>query len=330
MLGTPVSIEPALWRVCSQQQAAELLIDPLVAAVLESGAGDTSHRLALDVTPLLAAVTVDRALGGDGKQACGRGVLRPDELSRGVLAYVIARLLHASTGNWRLREIVTRTDDLREALGPEPFGVWPLQVRVGTHRGTARFWLSEQAARALDEPAGFALGEALLGVELDLVAVAGSARLKIADLWSLGRSDVLLLDRCRLLRENGEWSGEVNLEIAGGRRTRWTCAVEERTLRVESVNPSQEQPMTEGRTRIESNGDELMKMAGDAPIEVSVELARFKLPLQQLAELRKGEILLAGRPLGESVTVRAAGRAVATGELVDVDGEVGVRITATG
>jgi flagellar motor switch/type III secretory pathway protein FliN len=63
---------------------------------------------------------------------------------------------------------------------------------------------------------------------------------------------------------------------------------------------------------------------------VTVELARFTLSLQQLAELREGEVLLTGRPLGESVTLRAGGRVLASGELVDVDGEVGVRVLRTG
>jgi type III secretion system YscQ/HrcQ family protein len=175
-----------------------------------------------------------------------------------------------------------------------------------------------------------AVSDALLQVELTLVASAGSARLGVADLESLGRSDLLLLDGCRLQYEGGGWTGEVDLYLEGGRRTRWSCTVQARTLRVESVTSSQEQPMTEGKTRIESSADELMKLAGDAPVEVTVELARFTLSLQQLAELRKGEVLLTGRPLGESVTVRAAGRAIASGELVDVDGEVGVRVLATG
>ena len=64
----------------------------------------------------------------------------------------------------------------------------------------------------------------------------------------------------------------------------------------------------------------------DAPIELCVELARFTLPLEQLLALRAGEVWSTGRAIGEVVYLSAGGRKVARGELVDVDGEVGVRI----
>jgi flagellar motor switch/type III secretory pathway protein FliN len=38
-------------------------------------------------------------------------------------------------------------------------------------------------------------------------------------------------------------------------------------------------------------------------------------------------VLLTGRRIGEAVTLRAAGRPLAHGELVDVEGEIGVRLT---
>lgn len=72
--------------------------------------------------------------------------------------------------------------------------------------------------------------------------------------------------------------------------------------------------------------DALLRAAGDAPIDVVVELARVTMPLAELAALRPGEVLATGRALGERVTLRAGDRTIALGELVDVDGEIGVRI----
>lgn len=64
----------------------------------------------------------------------------------------------------------------------------------------------------------------------------------------------------------------------------------------------------------------------DAPLELSVEIARFTLPLGEIATLCRGEVLITGKPVGQRVTLRAASRAIAIGELVDVDGAIGVRI----
>lgn len=65
----------------------------------------------------------------------------------------------------------------------------------------------------------------------------------------------------------------------------------------------------------------------DAPVVVRVELAAVSLPAQQWAQLRAGDILETGKPLGTEVTLRVAGQALAKGELLNIDGELGVRIT---
>lgn len=75
------------------------------------------------------------------------------------------------------------------------------------------------------------------------------------------------------------------------------------------------------------DGDTLATV-GDAPIELSIEVARFAMTLDELARLRPGEVLASGQALGEKVTLRAGDRAIARGELVQVDGEIGIRITA--
>ena len=70
----------------------------------------------------------------------------------------------------------------------------------------------------------------------------------------------------------------------------------------------------------------LTDAALDAPVVVRVELGVASLSARRWAELRPGDVLETGQPLGEAVLLRIAGRAVARGELVDVDGQVGVRV----
>lgn len=70
----------------------------------------------------------------------------------------------------------------------------------------------------------------------------------------------------------------------------------------------------------------LTDAALDAPVVVRVELGVVSLGARRWAELRPGDVLETGQPLGEAVLLRIAGRAVARGELVEVDGSVGVRV----
>lgn len=73
--------------------------------------------------------------------------------------------------------------------------------------------------------------------------------------------------------------------------------------------------------------DSTIAKMGDTPITLHVEVARVETTLADLASLSPGEVLRTGRVLGEQVTLRAGERAVARGELVDVEGELGVQIT---
>lgn len=71
-----------------------------------------------------------------------------------------------------------------------------------------------------------------------------------------------------------------------------------------------------------------MALPDEAHVELVVQLGTTRLTLRQLGELVPGSIVALGRPLAGPYEVRAAGRLIGQGELVDVDGEVGVRIVS--
>jgi flagellar motor switch/type III secretory pathway protein FliN len=48
------------------------------------------------------------------------------------------------------------------------------------------------------------------------------------------------------------------------------------------------------------------------------------------AALRPGDVVQCGRRIEEPIVLRAGGREIARGELVDIEGEVGIRITRVG
>ena len=81
--------------------------------------------------------------------------------------------------------------------------------------------------------------------------------------------------------------------------------------------------MTEGE---QATGDAVSRTALEAPIVVRVELGSVTLLASEWAELKPGDVIETGRRVAEPVVLRVAGQEVARGELVNVDGELGVRI----
>jgi hypothetical protein len=73
-----------------------------------------------------------------------------------------------------------------------------------------------------------------------------------------------------------------------------------------------------------------MSLPDDAHVELTVALGTTRLSLRQLGELAIGQIIQLGRPLTGPFELCAAGRVVGRGELVDVDGELAVRIVSLG
>lgn len=71
---------------------------------------------------------------------------------------------------------------------------------------------------------------------------------------------------------------------------------------------------------------ELTEQVLDAPVLVRVELGSVSMPARDWAALGPGDVIETGRRIAEPVVLRVAGRAVAEGDLVSIEGELGVRL----
>jgi flagellar motor switch protein FliM len=65
----------------------------------------------------------------------------------------------------------------------------------------------------------------------------------------------------------------------------------------------------------------------ELPVQITCEIGRVTLSAREVLELRPGAVVPVGRPLAGPVDLTAGGRVLARGELVDVEGEIGVRVT---
>jgi flagellar motor switch/type III secretory pathway protein FliN len=71
-----------------------------------------------------------------------------------------------------------------------------------------------------------------------------------------------------------------------------------------------------------------MALPDDTHVELTVALGTTTLTLRQIVGLTVGEIVPLRRPLAGPFELRAEGQVIGEGELIDVEGELGVRITA--
>lgn len=75
---------------------------------------------------------------------------------------------------------------------------------------------------------------------------------------------------------------------------------------------------------------ELEQIVGETPLVVRLEVGALEMSAAEWAALRPGDVIQTGRRIEEPVILRAHGHEIARGELVTIEGEIGVRITQVG
>ncbi|OGQ05549.1 MAG: hypothetical protein A3F82_02625 [Deltaproteobacteria bacterium RIFCSPLOWO2_12_FULL_44_12] len=73
-------------------------------------------------------------------------------------------------------------------------------------------------------------------------------------------------------------------------------------------------------------GDEAVSMSEDVPVRLVAVLGQKKMVLKDLLKLKVGHAIDFERAPNEFVDLMANGKLVARGELVEIDGKLGVRI----
>lgn len=284
-------------------------------------------RLGLGVeTPLIHAL-IDRLLGFTRQP--GEERLPATPIERGLMAYLLARGLSAAGAAPGL---------ILDRLGPEPFPVeglgpvvtirWP--AAVGALAGSVRLWLPEGLVDAL--PARRLVPETVPkraeGLGALWKACAAEAVLPRGPGW-LRSGGVLPLRGAALRGTVASPAGAIELTTrtedhrfvfpaeavpgSGGARLRLTAP-----LCCEPV-PREAIPV--------SVPSESAPAPTEVPVTLTVELGRVTIPLHRLADLKPGDVVELGRHAREPVELTSNGRLVARGELVQIDTELGVRVT---
>ncbi|MGQ0505339.1 MAG: FliM/FliN family flagellar motor switch protein, partial [Myxococcaceae bacterium] len=88
------------------------------------------------------------------------------------------------------------------------------------------------------------------------------------------------------------------------------------------VDPdSRHQPR--GHVELKNDGAELLN---DIPLQIAVELGRVPVTAEEVVALKVGQVVDLARVPGEPVDLSVNGKVIARGELVEVEGHLGVRV----
>ena len=88
--------------------------------------------------------------------------------------------------------------------------------------------------------------------------------------------------------------------------------------------PDDDDPRTEGGAMDDKM--EAGELLGDIPLQISVELARVPMTAEQVVSMRVGQVMELHRSPGEPVDLAVNGKVIGRGELVELEGQLGVRI----
>jgi hypothetical protein len=259
---------------------------------LDVALGALPARAAIEVDARLAARVVDLLAGGAGDVP---GALAATPVEAAALELLALVVLDAACAVPEIAALAPRL--VRGAVTEEPGAlVVELALQVGPVSGAARLALPVAAVAALGGSAGDA-APAEPPWRVDASLRRGVASLGEADLAALAAGDVVLLDR---------GAGPDELVLPGGLALRGRREADLFTVEEASMK----------------------EWAGDFPIALSVEIARVTVTVAELARLEPGGVLRLQLGREGAVTLRAGERAVARGQLVEVDGTLGVRVDA--
>ena len=220
-------------------------------------------------------------------------------------------------------------------------------LRFGSLHGLVNFYFTREALTALEglhhSPlfAGNERGAHIgtythVAPDVRLRPVLGETDVRAGDLIDLESGDVVVVARPHARLEAGCVSGRLEMRLGDGAAAVLTGTIETTgdeamQLLIEQIRRGVELHGTErGSMEQEQTGDDSNESAialEEILLTVHVELAQRRLSLDELARLRVGQLLPLDCRATDPVDLVADGRRIARGELVEIEGRLGVRVT---
>jgi len=355
---TSVTLTKIHHKIESSEGWQQSLTSAGVAVLLTLRSEQTPVYIHMDQGSVLELIS--RMFGSDKVETRGAGAVADAEI--GVMSYVLLKLINKATDlDWPELELTEVEADagiwkskLFEATHIYSFDVG---LGIGGRGGIARIAIPlslldfspltpstwELPAEAMHLTRRF---DALRHLKCEYIASVAQLELSPDEQRSLKEGDIVLLDDHELSWEGDDLRGKIKLylrdkpraEIVGQLTQTATGAdaLEIRLLpeyhaREDELMSEEESPETsesaEEHTQV-ANLPQTETLLREVPAPVSIELGRLELNASEVARLRQGQILKLPRNSDDPVNLVVQNEVFARGELVRVDGELGVRISA--
>lgn len=309
--------------------------DAIGVLVAPSGERATSRRILVEVDGALGVALVTRALRQRAPRIVdpSRGASPAVAGAFAAVVLAVLRRVHAGAPMKVLAAgpAADLERDLRNA--ERDLTTASFAVNVGGDTYEARVTVPDAAASAfsrapatLSRDALLAMGDAAIALPL-LVTSTLATR---ADVDALAFGDVFVPTSLPLrVGAAGELSGAVTL-IAPSSEHGLACdlAGDGRLVVRDRLDSHAMEIVMPAADSADSSSTRTTTTAAleDAPVVVRVELGTVEMKAREWAELGPGDVITLGRRVGDPAVLRVGGVELARGELVQVDGEYGVRI----
>lgn len=268
------------------------------------------------VDPWLVHVAVDRVLGGEGALALDASPLA--EIEAGVFVFIVSSML-VGTGV-QIASAHRHGSSCAAWLNEARCDRWHWRVRAGEHYAFVTLWVSEQVtARSLAGHATLPVRHLPSVLQLRI----GEAILSRSEVAQLAVGDVLIPDALSIATHDGALTGQVDWCTLLGdvfvhtKRTHATDAW--------MVHAPPDNVLRAHRAQLETpmSADERTL---ELPLTLTLTLGQVTLTHAEAQAMLPGTVVKTGIPSGGQVHLMAGDTVVARGELVEIQGELGVQI----
>ncbi len=365
LLKETVEISAAECAATGREGLAALLPAPGCFVVL--AAAPTTHKLVVDIDANLAAGCIERVLGGSGaSERYARAFTQVEQGVLSFIVLRLLSLVQGAWVTGRelsltLERFVSTFAELGSHL-PEHGGIHLLTFRLalGGRQGYARVLLpdgllSEHFGCTLPQsgqtPAELnSMRRSLEAIgDREVTAYLHGATIELAanELANVEAGDIIILENHGLQRTQDGIIGEIfvafgNCKNGGLKAQLFTDASQPDQARLRVLSfVIQEHPLERDATMsdeqdpadasapaaAEDNLEQTEHLLRDIDAPVVVELGRLKLSTAQVVRLRAGQILRLTRGANDPVDLVVGGKVFARGELIDIEGEMGIKLT---
>lgn len=180
---------------------------------------------------------------------------------------------------------------------------------------------------------------------LDLRLQVGKTNLDGESLLFLEPNDIVLLDKSEIIWQDGNFKGKLQICVGRGKNFRLNGIVENSdeqiNFKIEEIfseetrrkfTPAKfkmDEKVNEITETAETNEPEISPSLGNVQVALRVEIAGNKISLRELQNLHSGQVIALGcRPTDPvRLVTDNSDEPVANGELIEIEGQLGVRLT---